>query len=470
MSARPRMTRTRRWLRVGLRLGLGGLIGSGAGVQAQTGAVWRRPPTDVSTYRTLDECIGAYARVMHADEERGYWTPLPDSVGPTMARCLARYSLKDLVASGYPLDEVFAFLLAAQRDREVATLVAQRQAAVPATDTAGRLAIEDALATAYRRMHRQAETRQLLEERLRRETNPPRRVGAYAALIYFAEESGDTALALRHRRQIVAEWEQAPTAYQPGMDDVLRALLQVRRRELLDSLAQSTTSYLATLHRFLDAVWGPGGAPPEQWASLQGAKGQPAPPIVGDYWFRRGTGSDSTRPTPGRVNLVVFTGARGETGDCVPRTRLSLEEARRETVCPNGMGDLLVLRQLAQRFPALAITVLGRTKGAFVTTAYEPAQEAEQLRRWLHDGLQVPGVLAITRGTFRRRPAPDRRLTHLPDANDKAWPAGSYVFLVDHNGVIVSDHEGLDANGPFAELVDATLRQHAGVGASAPHP
>ena len=161
------------------------------------------------------------------------------------------------------------------------------------------------------------------------------------------------------------------------------------------------------------------------------------------------------------MNLVVFInrippdGLSANSGDhreCEPPTTPSLEEMRRRHSC-GSVGDLVNLRSLAERFPALEITLVARAMGAFVTTAYDPAAEAEQVRRWLFDGLQVPGVLVVADGPIRRRPAPDRRLSYLPNENEKTWPNAA-AFLIDRDGTIVS------ANGiPSADVVEALLRQ-----------
>ena len=149
-----------------------------------------------------------------------------------------------------------------------------------------------------------------------------------------------------------------------------------------------------------------------------------------------------------------------------------MEEAG-DGVCP----EFATLREWARRFPALELTLVARTLGYFATVAQpDPAQEAERLRRWLHEEQQLPGALAVTRWPFRRLPAPDRRVLYqLPDTtNETGYPAewGAMMFLVDREGRFVATDGRGCGDEEFAELIAATLRQRprAGAGGPAPRP
>ena len=105
------------------------------------------------------------------------------------------------------------------------------------------------------------------------------------------------------------------------------------------------------------------------------------------------------------------------------------------------------LRRVAQRFPALEITLVAQTYGLFDKMAPPPpGLEAEQFQRaWLTER-HLPGALAVTSTPFWRLPAPDRRRINRDVPNvvqysfGRTWHVPNWIFppfLIDQDGTIV---------------------------------
>jgi hypothetical protein len=164
----------------------------------------------------------------------------------------------------------------------------------------------------------------------------------------------------------------------------------LNRAALLDSLRHSTAAYASLYRSLVGKVMGTGPLP----AGVGQPIGEPAPRIEADFWFRRGD-STATRPTKGKVSLVVFQDPQ-----------LCYFGATR----PDCQATYARLRRLARQFPALEITLVAQTQGWFDKAAPPaPAEEAALLAHaWLEER-QIPAALAVTATPFWRLADPDRR-------------------------------------------------------------
>lgn len=134
----------------------------------------------------------------------------------------------------------------------------------------------------------------------------------------------------------------------------------------------------ADLTRFIqlvDSNW-PGGK--RSWLV-----GTPAPPVTADYWFGTpGNVPPANLPAPHTVSLIVFM--RPAPGR--PATR-SLET------------DVL-LRRIHTLCPTLPIILMSVTEGSWANTSLlkHPEREAELMYHYVHDSLQVPGIMGVVKG------------------------------------------------------------------------
>jgi hypothetical protein len=215
-----------------------------------------------------------------------------------------------------------------------------------------------------------------------------------------------------------------------------------------------------------------------------GVNEPPMPAMIGDFWFQpvvpgrpsgSGSGRDSVgmgpRPVPGKANLVVAIERLDGEARCGAAPAATLEYA---LVSPClDFAYFAELREVAQRFPALEITLLTQTLGYFMTVVTpDPAEEAEVLHQWLQEGQQLPGPLAVVRGRpFFRLPSPDGRYLdlHLTGGGDTTYLSRE-VTLLDGERMVVGSISHLwgairassdsDLDEPtFMELLVATLRQ-----------
>lgn len=432
------------------------LAGGVSPVAAQTGVQEPYPPIDVGTYRTVEECLVAIDRIREdlSPSEILPWQPLPDTVRSTAARCGARYTPADSNLAAYPLFGPLRLFLVAHRDADAMALVKQRQARIAISDTAGHRAIEDDLLYAYRYARRKAESEAILEARLRRVVGTDERLFALDEIKELAEKWGDTAQSRTRAAQIAAEGERDPDPSR-GLT-VLRALVRLQHQELLDSLRKSTASYAALSRSF----WQRGGGRLKDLSHGFGETGQPYAPLTADFWFGdSGQGSRGPRPTPGQVSLLIGLG---------DRPYICLRHG-----CPM---DFARLRQLAQRFPDLEITLVTETGGYFAERAeQDPAKEAALLWWWVHDSRHLPGQLAVSRGSLKRLPAPDRRVLRPGPRGLAVRPQAGTVVLVGRDGLVVdipgngmSNYAGQVGEG-LEELIEATLQQRS-AGGTVPHP
>lgn len=420
---------------------------------AQVSFAWPADTGDVARYTTAEECLAAVARVRSRIERWGpVWSdtlpltpaqaraPLPQAVIETARRCSARFPAGTAPVTDFaPLQQLY---LLAGRDADALTLLRRRLAAVAPEALRERAAVLDSALQGYLfisfgdvqdrpRPVRLATAESLLAEAGRLPDSlhsiQARMVPAFQ-LLREAKNAGDTAIVHRAAQRyldIVARASPADrrsTFYQTFASiGAYTALVERDEAALLDSLRHSTASYVA-LKR---AMWAKASG--ERPEALRFPIGQPAPPVEGTFWFGRDDSSE-TRPAKGKIGLVVYLDH-----DC--RTMSNYQ-------CWPAYASL---RRLAQRFPALEVTIMTRTRGFFSQMAPPaPAEEAQVLHEWWQGFHHLPGALAVTATEFWRLPAPDRRRIDRSTANETHYSFGrswelrpGMAFLVDRDGTII---------------------------------
>jgi hypothetical protein len=197
----------------------------------------------------------------------------------------------------------------------------------------------------------------------------------------------------------------------------------VQRLTYLKTLASADLRRYAQL---ADSGW-PGGKRP--WLV-----GTMAPPLAADYWFGTPSGKAPTAvPVPNAVSLIVFINS----------------EAGRP-----GTGRDAMLRRLHSKYPALQIVLIGVTDGVWANESLleHPEREAQLMYQYVHDSLQVPGIMGIVRGR-QRVVTPDGKTVpiQLPMFDrymvDVTGLLGQQ-FLVDRDGMVVDEGQSLFALVP----------------------
>lgn len=166
--------------------------------------------------------------------------------------------------------------------------------------------------------------------------------------------------------------------------------------------------------------------------------GRAAPPLRGEWWFRRAR--ETSRPSPGRVSLLVFVNH--------PRSLVRAPENA-------------IVRRLAERFGAeLEITLVARTEGLFREELLaDPGAEADSIRKRLFDELKLPGALVVSRVDMTKRPPPDRRVIDGRSPNFNAYMPfgegrGDRWVLVDRNGKVAMS---LSPDAAHEQVLAATI-------------
>lgn len=489
---------------------------------AQTRFVWPDTIVDYATYATVEECLaGAEAAklqmVAHerltawrdtmpfdprVDGNMGALQPLPAPVVTAARRCATRFKAADSTLGRYPLSYLMPLYLMAGLDAEAKALVDRR---IAASRKAGPAAADSALQRQARRVGKQwtgpdgllpsvedsalkfyleaqpfrrAAIEEIFAARLRGAQTAADRMGMLLNLLDVAARAQDTAQAVARATQLAAELKHAmaterekildengrfristtdtaslPKLAQPAAEAVVEWLYQ---QELIDSLRRGTPQWVAARR----AVWTRLISAEQAEMAVQDFKLEPVSPIKADFWFRHGTGEDTVRPTPGKVGLVYGV----DNIWCVgladsPEGRLSGER-------DDCWDSFAALRRLAQRFPELQVTIVVRTHRAMGYSAYpDSTQEAELIRRWLHEGQRLPGALAVVVTPFSRLPDPDRRLLNVPMSPGSGQQASG---LIDRVGLAVSAPttlalRGLNrtTEGEYAKLIAILLQQPA---------
>lgn len=485
---------------------LAGLLGVGAPAEAQTRFEWDSVP-DVNRYTVFEECLTALTRVSEREipndkldttENAGleYWRQPPEQ-GPsaltraTARQCLARFTPADSTLDIFELTIVMAKFLEAERDADAEAVLARRLAAVPATDTATLAAIKDSALESYQRArpYRRVAVEQLLSEKAEREHWDTRT--RLWSRMELAGNAKDTVLYKAVAKQYYAgSWlDTLKATYEPhfaqaATDSTARwwtahrlfgQAYQVYQDSLLDTLKLGTVRWKEAKRALMVRVSTPERAALVNFDSLTG---KPAPAVVGDFWF----GYDTTaapRPTRGKVGLVVFVEGMGSPrqqaavgGDMVDRCVWSIPD--RETlgvVTDECWPQLVVVRRLMRRFPALEVTLIAATTGSTLYRGLpdSAAVEAAMIRRLVLDGHQMPpgAALVVSQSKFFRLPAPDRRLIRVRSSDrnvaqyEQLAPAGSgMAYLVDRDGLVVDAMRvKRDTEPMLRDLINAVLQQ-----------
>jgi hypothetical protein len=453
-GACPKKKRRGMRSRVGLGVMTLGLFCTAAArpVEAQTRFAWPSDTGDVTRYTTVEDCLAATVRVRNRVEGwDAVWAdtmkltperasaPLPAAVAETARRCSAHLPAADKapVTDFAPLMQLY---LLAERDADAETIIRHRLASVAPTALRERVAVLDSAVQGYLLLPFGA--------RLQMKADPVRlpaaesllvKVGSFPDSLHSlkdrllpvfeflraAKVAGDTAR-IRWAAQRYLELDarlsnvDRRSQFYEELGATVEYLVLTTQQEaaLLDSLRRGTAAYVA-LQR---AAWAKASGELPQ--SLRFPIGERAPAIEGNFWFRRGD-SSAAHPTNGKVSLVVFLDMCQGHDDC--------------------WAPYASVHRLAQRFPALEVTIVARTWGFFSQMAPPaPNREADVLRELLQDFHQLPGALAVTATDFWRLDPPDRRRIDRPTANEthysfgRTWQIGrGTTFLVDQSGTIV---------------------------------
>jgi len=456
-------------------------------VRGQTLFQWPDTTVNLTRYATVEQCLAAAKRTqwsvtMHTvpfvwtdtlpwDPHRRL-APAPEHVTATAARCSARFNAATADVGDY--DEFLELFLMADRDSDAAALVARRIAG--ARTAAAREGVVDTAVAVYLRAQpvRLKAVKELLGARIRRLRDPVQGLQDYTQLL-FQELSVDDTAGARESAEGMFALNRGITQVQReaihsrfGGGENLAALVATYalagRQAVLDSLSNSTAAYLSFIRRVLSVAAVATGQRPEAMAV---PLGEHAPTLVGDFWFPAESAS-VVRPVRGRVTLVVFLGPQF-TG---PPEDPAYQEGGRL-----WMTQVLSVRRLAQRFPALQVIFAAQTQGYYwYDTVPGPAQEADRIHAAVEAQHPPPGsVLAVSTTPFWRLPAPDgRRVFQTAVTNDTSYafgglPIGSdgggKVFLLDRDGTIVwVGPTALVAGIPgwgvgLDRMIDALLRQ-----------
>jgi hypothetical protein len=143
--------------------------------------------------------------------------------------------------------------------------------------------------------------------------------------------------------------------------------------------------------------------------------GKTAPPLRASHWYN--TGSDTgARPVPGAVTLVVSVDANCQ-GRCYP--------------------TYAALRRISDRYHAagLQIVLMARTAGFFRNQPTpSPASEAEKIRGYVRDFLELPGVVGINETEFTHRM--DGRRMNTAGQSDRDYFRGRNAAVVGKDGMV----------------------------------
>jgi hypothetical protein len=450
------VTQTSKYARRALVAGLGSVLALGARpAVAQTRFEWPDTTVQVSEYATVEQCLAVLARakrdVLRRDaltvwrdtlprDPRQRLEPLPEPVVEPARRCAARFTepTTDL-ADFVPLLTLY---LAAGRDSDATGLVARRLAAVPAKHARERVAVSDSALDIYLSAQpvRLDAAEQILVGRARDGSDRLDRIKIYGRLISLAYGVGDTVRARRAARWAVAVADSLTKAEREsdkfetlgGTGGGKRILFSAARvltgfPVILDSLRRGTPA-LAALER---SMWA--AVTRERPDAFPVPVGKQAPAITAEYWIPA-EAARTPHPTPGRVTLVQFLDHDG----CLGYTRSGDVGG----ICAMRLS---ALRRLGERYPALEITIVSRTRGFFLyAPPPSPAEEVEHIREWFAP-YRIPRVtVAVASTPFWNLPRPDARRIDkdVPVFQRyrfaKTWKPEGQAFLVDQDGLVVS--------------------------------
>lgn len=481
---------------------------------AQTLFEWPDTAVDFSAYSTIEECRAAATRVelRVASQEAiatGIWRDtmppdpdeglrrLPAAVAEVARRCMAPFARADSVRiADYKI--LVPLYLAAGWDDKAEALVERRIAAIePGTDDELAAVLDTVIGVLHGRKEylvleassgakddlvqppRLALIDSVVARHLPRVSDPVKRLRTYWKLVELgwdrdrerlhriAEQMMEFADSLTEsdRERFLAylqdkyQLPEGNEVFENRVRGLLHIHYRLRRKEALDSLRKSTGAYV----RFERETWRQAtGWPPETYVFGE-PLGERAPTLQGDFWL--GCGDDcGPRPATGRVSLVVFLSP----GDC-PEADVVDSARGSKPMYGNCARYLVPLRRVAERFPAVEVTVVARTHGYFkyLKEHITPAVEAELTGKWL-DSFGVRAALAVTETEYWRLPSPDGRRIEQESENHKNYGFGGSWKGAHHNGAFLIDQDGIIVRSTvldrqweaeFVELIEILLER-----------
>lgn len=464
-----------------------GLI-SGVPGEAQLRFERRTDSVNIENYGTIEECVAATSRlhreavtVARYEVEVDIDTmpiiavdpPLPRRIIPVLD--FARQCGKQFSPSTFPMNDgwdlFMGILWQAERFAAVDTLLERRMATIVNNDSAQYAAVLDTIIGVYQKLHpRQLELADSLLN-VRMSLPAHGRMNIQSFLLNFdqfkyARMSNDTVLAhnaadrIRRLNLTVTDEDRQDRVFIEYARPPIYAALSYlsNSRGGLDSLKKGIASYIALQRNNWSQVSG-------GFASDYGfAVGEYALPLPTDFvWANpsypqaQAVRNDLTTEIPqqGRVGLIIFYGH-----ECYREQGIGLPIGKNYSPCRSGFA---ALKRLAKRFPELDITVVAETHGYFsYLNPVTPPEEAEWLRRWTHEYLQLPGRLAVATIPHWALQAPDNRRIDetLPYVTSYAfgkkndgrdWVVPETAFLVSRDGIIIHKDRLSTPWTPFSE-------------------
>ncbi len=202
-------------------------------------------------------------------------------------------------------------------------------------------------------------------------------------------------------------------------------------RERMDSLSIGTAAYVNLVNHQQTVLFN--AIDPTQDRRFD--VGASSPRIDGDFWFP--VKPTISRPTAGKISLVIpMSVCLGPEDDPVNSY--------------GCLGKFAMVKRIHKQFPNIEITVLANQEGrAILQEPGSAADEAEDMRRWLLEGLNLPITLVVEKADFIRLEMPDNRLINTRWTLDLMLSWGCQVgvdnvlrcpevaFLVDESGIIL---------------------------------
>lgn len=263
-------------------------------------------------------------------------------------------------------------------------------------------------------------------------------------LRYLAEVAGEPNVAMRRGMEIealVTGLTDEDRRAQWYSNSIFASLIKrnsmfVHFQERIDSLEASGAAYVKLVQDQLRKVFlGVFPAP-----DLRFEVGAKSPSVEGDFWFPKKP--TLPRPTVGKTSLVI-----------------ALNQCRRDnwggemsgSYTAMCLGLFAMLQRIHQQFPDVEITILTNQEGRAILQEPGTAEdEAEDVRRFLLDGFQLPVTLAMEKADFVKLPKPDNRIvnTHwtLDEMHEWGCQSGAQSTFLCFMGAVLIDESGIVLN------------------------
>lgn len=266
--------------------------------------------------------------------------------------------------------------------------------------------------------------------------------------------------------------DRATSAFRRIRADILRAYSFADWIKLTSMLASNVDSYLNNRLKQWETVTR-GTAQFSSFPIGKTASRIPSDETFQNPWgtatARHASAKSSTDPTLNALSLVVFLGH-----ECYMGAQIGLPFGKANGYdCPRTVS---VLKRLHARFPELRIVVAVETHGYFSFLGpLKEREEAEWLRKWIHDYMNTPADLIVTHIPYFFLPAPDERrveetLHHITDyafgrkdlKTGRDWVVPQTAFLINSDGRILhSDRlvagRSMFSEQEFSDLIEAAL-------------